>query len=130
MFENRLIEDGSLWADQDGFTFGLRLNWYRALPLSSVAQLDIEIDGTAIQPHAVTFITEDGDAHGLEALADHPDDWWFVTDTARIRVDHPGGLEPGKHDLAVTLGTRIPYVVLRPPDVLVIVESCHKQLTV
>jgi hypothetical protein len=130
MFEDRLIEDGSLAADADGFSFGVRLNWYRSLPLSSVAQLDVEVDGTPIQPDAVTFITEDGGAHQLEALADHPDDWWFLTDTARIRVEHPGGLAPGEHQLAVTLGTRIPYVVMDPPDVLVVVDSCRKQVTV
>ena len=129
MFEDRLIESGSVTSDAHGFSFGLRLNWYRALPLSSVARVDVVVDGDAIDPDAISF-TVDGVTRRLRDLPGHPDDWWFVTDTAIVRVDRPGGLSPGEHALSVTLGSRIPYVVLRPPDVLVTMDTCRTTVTV
>jgi hypothetical protein len=126
MFENHLIEDGSLTSDANGFAFALRINWYRALPLSSVG-LTVRVDGESVDPGAITFAV-DGDRYRLGELSEHYDRMWFVTDSAGVHVERPGGLEPGPHELVVRLSSRIPYIPTRDTDVLLQVDTCVKTL--
>jgi hypothetical protein len=126
VFENHLIEDGSLTSDANGFAFALRINWYRALPLSSVG-LTVRVDGEAVEPGAVTFAV-DGNRYRLDELPEHFDRMWFVTDSAGVHVARPGGLESGPHELSVTLSSRIPYIPTRGADVLLQEDTCTKTL--
>ena len=129
MFANSLIDDDSFASDPDGFRFDLRLNWYRGLPLSSVARLEVRVDGEPVDPRAILF-TVDGVTRRLAALPELDDEWWFVADPAEIRVARAGGLAPGAHELEVTLGTRIPYIVIRDADVLTEENTCRKSVRV
>jgi hypothetical protein len=124
MFENHLIEDGSLTSDSDGFAFALRINWYRALPLSSV-ELAVRVDNEQADPGAIT-VAVDGNRYRLAELPEHYDRMWFVTDSAGVHVARAGGLEPGPHELQVTLSSRIPYIPTRGADVLLQVDTCTK----
>jgi len=126
VFENHLIEDDSLTSDADGFAFALRINWYRALPLSSVG-LEVRVDGEPVDPGAVTFEV-DGRRYRLEELPENYDRMWFVPDAASIHVTRAGGLEAGEHELSVTLSSRIPYVPTSGTDVLVQQDTCTKTL--
>ena len=128
MFKNHLIQDGSISSDPAGFGFGARLNWYRALPLSSI-RLAIEIDGELVEGEAVTF-TVDGETFSHAELLSRDDRMWFVRDTARVRVERPGGLAPGSHELTLSIASRIPYIPTRAPDVLVQEDTCTKTVTV
>src|SRR5919206_4137410 len=100
MFENHLIEDGSLTSDANGFAFALRINWYRALPLSSVG-LTVRVDGEQVDPGAITFAV-DGNRYRLDELPEHYDKMWFVTDSADSHFVRPGGLAPGPLDINLT----------------------------
>jgi hypothetical protein len=126
MFEHHLIEDGSLTTDADGFAFGLRINWYRALPLSSVG-LTVRVDGEAVDDGAISFAV-DGNRYPLAELPEHYDEMWFVPDTARVDVARPGGLGRGEHELSVTLTSRIPYIPTRGTDVLLQTDTCTKTI--
>src|SRR3712207_2466009 len=106
MFADRLIEDGSLRSDNDGFGFGARLNWYRALPLSSIG-LTLRVDGEQVDPASITFVV-DGESHALPDLPRRHDRMWFVADSAEVRVARPGGLEPGQHEISLSIASRIP----------------------
>lgn len=128
MFQNDLIEDGSLSTDASGFSFGARLNWYRALPLSSI-RLRIEVDGERVDEDAIT-LSLDGETYRHAELPSRDDRMWFVADAARVRVDRPGGLAPGPHELALSIAARIPYLPTRPPDVLVQEDTCRKTVSV
>lgn len=128
MFENHLIEDGSLQSEADGFAFALRLNWYRALPLSSI-DLGVRVDGEDVNSDAISF-SVDGSRYDLAELPDRHDRMWFVTDSADIHVVWPGGLASGPHELAVTLRSRIPYIPTRGTEVLVQEDTCRKTLSV
>ena len=98
MFKDDLIEDGSLSDDDAGFSFGARLNWYRALPLSSIG-LRIAVDGEPVDGEDVTF-TVDGETYRHDELPARDDRMWFVADTAaRSGSTRPGGLAPGQHEL-------------------------------
>ena len=124
MFANRLIEDGTLTTDDRGFGFAARLNWYRALPLSSIG-LTLRVDGEEVDPAAITFAV-DGEWHPVAELPRRDDRMWFVADPAEVRVERAGGLEPGPHELSLTIAARIPYIPTRPPDVLVQEDTCTK----
>jgi len=126
MFAKHLIEDGSLTSDEAGFGFAVRLNWYRALPLSSIG-LTVSVDGERVAPGAITFAV-DGERFAHEELPRVHDRMWFVADSAEVGVERPGGLAPGAHELRVSIASRIPYIPTRPPDVLVQEDSCTKTL--
>jgi Domain of unknown function (DUF6379) len=124
MFADQLIEDDSLENDDDGFSFLARLNWYRALPLSSI-RLTLDVDGERVDDDAITFAV-DGESYRSDELRTRDDRMWFVVDSARVHVARPGGLRPGRHDLTLSIASRIPYLPTRPPDVLVQEDTCHK----
>lgn len=128
MFADQLIEDNSLQNDDDGFSFLARLNWYRALPLSSI-RLTIDVDGARVEEDAITF-TLDGETYRHDELPTRDDRMWFVTDSARVHVARAGGLAPGRHELALAVAARIPYLPTRPPDVLVQEDTCLKAVDV
>lgn len=128
MFKDDLIQDGSLTSDDSGFGFGARLNWYRALPLSSIS-LTIELDGERIDDDAITFSVDGATyAHGELPLRD--DRMWFIADPALVRVERPGGLATGTHELSLSIASRIPYIPTRAPEVLVQEDTCRKTVTV
>jgi hypothetical protein len=128
MFASDLIEDDSLESDDDGFSFLARLNWYRALPLSSI-RLKIEVDGEGVDDDAITF-TLDGETYRHAELPARDDRMWFVVDSARVRVDRAGGLAAGRHELTLSIASRIPYLPTRPPDVLVQEDTCRRTVNV
>jgi Domain of unknown function (DUF6379) len=128
MFKDDLIQDGSLSTDDSGFSFGARLNWYRALPLSSI-RLTVEVDGERVDETAITF-SVDGETYPHTELSSRDDRMWFVADAARVRVERSGGLAPGPHELALSIAARIPYLPTRPPEVLVQEDTCRKTVSV
>jgi hypothetical protein len=128
VFERHLIEDGSLTSDARGFGFELRLNWYRALPLSSIG-LAVSVDGEEVAPEAIE-LEVDGERYALAELPERYDRMWFVADPAIVRVEREGGLTSGPHELRATLSSRIPYIPMRGTDVLLQEDTCTKTLAV
>lgn len=126
MFPSRLINDKSLLTSGDGFSFELRMPWYRALPVSSLAEIEITVDGVTVDLEDVS-VTVGGRTDPFEDLAPRYEDWWYVLDPARVEVHYAGGLTEGEHRLSVTLGLRIPYIIV-PTGVLVLRERCTKSL--
>ena len=125
MLKNDLIRDDSLRTDDSGFSFDARLNWYRALPLSSI-RLTVEVDGTPVDDDAITFC-DDGETYRHAELASRDDRMWFVADSARGRGERPGGIAPGQHELSLSIASRIPYIPTRPPEVLVQEDSARRR---
>jgi hypothetical protein len=119
---DRVIADGSLRREPAGFSFDLRIPWYRSLPLSCVEGLEVSVDGERIAEEDLR-ITFDGRAYELADLPPLFDEWWYVTDPARVEISRP--LEPGQHELDVTLSLRIPYIV-EAGRRLVMRERCVK----
>jgi len=125
---DRIIGDGSLRSDAAGFSFDLRIPWYRSLPLSCVEGLDAAVDGDVIASDDLR-IAFDGRVYALDELAPLYEEWWQVTDAARVSVARQGGLEPGQHELDVSLSLRIPYII-EAGRRLVMRERCVKTLSV
>jgi hypothetical protein len=122
-WDMRIVEDNSLKATEDGFAFGLRLDWYRSLPLSSVEKLNVKIDGQAVDPEAIRFEINDHQ-YTLAELEDKIDEFWFVQDTAWVHVLQPGMVKPDEeHAVEVELAMRRPYMVVGPGKCLVLTST-------
>jgi Domain of unknown function (DUF6379) len=127
MLTEQVIGDGSLTAREDGFTFHLRMPWYRALPLSSLEGLHVQIDGEAV-PSEDLRLSLGGETYALSELPPLYDDWWYVADPATVWAPKLGGLAPGAHELDVTIALRIPYIV-ESGHPLVMRERCVRTQT-
>jgi hypothetical protein len=126
VFPERVIADDSLHGAPDHYAFGIRVPWYRALPLSSIDIIDLKVDNVPVDLDRVAFMVNCR-RYDLMALHDLYDDWWFVTDPAEVNIAQSGGLDQGPHTIDLTLGMRIPYI-LAGPHVLQIQERCIKTL--
>lgn len=109
MMVDKLIEPDSLRATQDGFNVGVRLPWYRTVPLSTVELVSLKVDERAIAPGSIRFAINGGEWK-LEELAALTEEEWFVIDTAELRV-HEERLDRGsEHAIEVVLAVFPPYI--------------------
>jgi hypothetical protein len=92
-----------------GFEVGLRLPYYRGLGLSMVEDIALEVDGEPVDRAATTLVVH-GNSYRLDAMAGVFDDRWEMGEVATLRVDRPGGLVPGPHEVAVSERLRISYM--------------------
>jgi hypothetical protein len=124
MFVTRVITDDGLRLSEAGFDLDIRLPWYRSLPLSTVNVAELKIDGQVIPASAITFEVN-GKAFSLGDLKAHPEEWWFVLDSAYLHVSGTK-LQPGtEHDVSATIGIKPPYI----PGFFRLTE-CNKRLAV
>lgn len=106
-FNERLIESAELTSR--GVELGVRLPWYRTLPLSTVEIAALRLDGKDIPADAINLALN-GRSFPLAQLCELPDEWWYVLDTARLQVDAPGISEDSQHDVELTLVLYPPYI--------------------
>jgi len=123
MFVTRILTNDGLRRTAAGFDLDIRVPWYRALPLSTVEIAELTVDGETIDNKLITFEVN-GKLFTTADLINHPEEWWFVLDSAYLHVNHP--LKPGaEHDVALTVGLFPPYI----PGFHRLTE-CKKRLTV
>ena len=123
MFARHLIETVALTDDE--LALSVRLNWYRSLPLSCVERLDVRLDGAALSPATVEL---DGVRHPLADLATADDRWWHVLDSALVRIPLDAAPGAGRHEVTLTLGSRVPYLVAPDGSAAVIVDSARAEV--
>ena len=95
MLTDRVIEEGTLLVDEDSLSFDIRIPWYRSFPLSCVEGIEVRVDSTSV-PAADTWIAFGDTTYGLGDLAPLYDEWWTVTDPARVRVQARAGSGRGR----------------------------------
>lgn len=110
MFPERLIEKETLRPTANGFSCGLRLPWYRALPLSCIENVEVSVDGERVERDDIGLQLDDIGPLRLSELAALTDTWWYVLDSARLTVDSAAATEAGDHEIAVEMGLYIPYL--------------------
>jgi len=98
-----ILRDDALASTDDGFALRLCLPWIRALPLSSVTELVVVIDGEPVE----VIASLDGRMVPVERLSDERG-WWFVQD--RLTLGSERILSPGVHDVSVSFRLLIPYL--------------------
>lgn len=119
MFSRHLIESAR-WTD-DGLRLGVRLNWYRAMPVSCVERLELLLDGAALDGDRI--VVEIGELRcSLAELADQDDAWWHVPETCAISIDLEPTARAQTSTVELLLGTRIPYLVSPAGTAVVIVD--------
>lgn len=102
------LRDDALCSSGDGFALRLALPWIRSLPLWSLVDLVVAIDGDA----EAGLRVELGDRTIEPAeLADELG-WWFVQDRLVLRGDR--SITPGDHEVSVTFGLSVPYLQAGP----------------
>ena len=109
MMVDKVIEPDSLKATPAGFSLGLRLPWYRSVPLSTVELVSVKVDGRPI-PADRMRIALNGGEWGLDALPDLTDQFWFVIDTAQLNVANEPLDRSAEHDVEVVLAVFPPYI--------------------
>jgi len=108
-----ILRDDALASTDDGFALRLCLPWIRALPLSSITELVVVIDGEPVE----VIASLDGRMVPVERLSDERG-WWFVQD--RLLLAGGRVLRPGVHDVSVSFRLLIPYLAAGPDAPLVL----------
>ncbi len=109
-----VVRDDALHATSDGFTLDIRSHWYRSLPLTSLAVLDLAVDGEKVPEQDMT-IAVNGKSFTVPQLADGYDEWWYVLDPFELRVRKPGFDRAKPHHIEFGFGLSIPYILVGPP---------------
>lgn len=94
---------------KSGYLIRVSLTSYRSLPLSCIENIELSIDGKAIDPEDMRLILN-GYSHKLDELAGLSHIWWFILDNADLFVASPQPLPEGEHLVEGTLVTVEPYV--------------------
>lgn len=108
-----MLGDDALRAVDAGFELDVHLNWYRSLPLSSVATVELAVNGGPVPREEIAFAVN-GAEYTLDELAERWDETWFVLDPATLRVRRPLVRTGETAEVALTLGSRIPYIFVGP----------------
>jgi hypothetical protein len=93
------LSDGTL-------VVGLRLNWFRPLPLSCVEELVVRLDGVPL-PSGVLVV--DGARFEVDRLVEQDDVWWRFGSDAALHVPWPD--IAATREVRVTIRSRIPLLV-------------------
>lgn len=111
MFDKYLIVEDSLrnLSDGAGFAFEARLGYYRGLGLSMIEELEVTVDGEAMDRAAIRFHDGD-DALSLQQMETAYDKRWEFGAKATISVLKAGGLPTGEHTLDLREKLRISYL--------------------
>ena len=110
-----VVRDGALHATGGGFSLDIRSHWYRSLPLTSLAVLDLAVDGEKVRQDDMTIVVN-GKSFTVPQLADGYDEWWYVLDPFELRVRKPGFDAGVPHHIEFGFGLSIPYILVGPPD--------------
>ena len=110
MLPDLMLEPSSLAVTSRRVRVSIRMPWYRALPLSSVASVTLTVDGLHIPTDGMTW-TCDGTTLAMSDLPARHDLWWYVLDSAVLEGDRPQDLPgAGSHEVELALGLYIPYI--------------------
>jgi hypothetical protein len=105
-----ILRDDALISTDDGTALRICLPWIRSLPLASLTDLAVCIDG---DPVDVVVALPGRRIPPLDLTSE--DDWWFVQDRLVVEArDAPARLRPGVHDVCVSFRLVIPYLEAGP----------------
>lgn len=102
------LREDALSSRPDGFVLRLSLPWIRSLPIASLLDPTIEIDGRPSGPITVAV----GDRTVSADALVHERGWWFIQDRMPLRGRVPIG--PGPHEVSVSFRLSIPYLQAGP----------------
>lgn len=102
------LREDALSAREDGFVLRLSLPWIRSLPLASLLDPAVAIDGVDAGP----LMVEVGDRTVSAAALVHERGWWFIQDRVALRGRAP--VPTGHHAVTVSFRLLVPYLQAGP----------------
>lgn len=117
-----MLGDDALRAVDGGFELDVHLNWYRSLPVSSIATVELTVAGEEIPRDEIT-VEVNGTVSRLDEVATRSDEEWFVLDPATVRVQRPLVHAGERVDVRLKLGSRVPYILVGPDRALEVVSE-------
>ena len=128
--EANVIRDDAVSRTSEGYDVAVHIAWYRSLPLFCIESITITLGDKSFTSEDVKLKWE-GELLPFSALADRTEDWWFVQDALTFQVPDASPVNAGeKTKLAVSLATRIPYIIIGPNFPLVQRTDVEKEVTV
>jgi hypothetical protein len=125
-----VVRDDALSATEDGLALEIHSHWYRALPLTSVAVVDLKIDGEPVAQEQLE-VEANGKSLRFDELQDRYDEWWFTTDALTLRIPRSGAAPGTQHRVELDLGLLIPYLIVgRNGEGEPLLASSHTDKTV
>jgi len=129
MYDAHILTDigcRSVWehGKKVGYSINLKINYYRGLPLCCVDEITLLVDGQPVDPASMFLQHQGKEFPYLDILKDDfpTDFYWIFGELLRVVVKKEGGIEQGRHDVKLTLGTRRSYTPT-------MVSECSKTLT-
>lgn len=101
------LRDDALRATDGATEIRLSLPWIRSLPLASLTDPVVHLDGARHEPAVVLGARRVPAA----ALLDE-DGWWYLQD--RVVLEIPDAVSPGIHEVSVSFRLEIPYLPAGP----------------
>ncbi len=92
-----------------GFQLGVRITYYRGIPLSCVEGFDVTVDGERFTGTDISYALGGRSFTAGEAAQAATVRWGFG-DPLTLIVSKPGGLKPGLHEIEVVEKLRISYM--------------------
>ena len=126
--DDQVVRADSLTATPDGLDIAVYSHWYRALPLTSVAVVDLKIDGEPVDPGQLD-VEANGKSFRFDELKDRYDEWWFTTDALTLRIPRHGDASGGRHRVELDLGLLIPYLIVGGNGGAPLLASSHTDKT-
>ncbi|MFJ4036699.1 hypothetical protein ACIPVB_01325 [Microbacterium sp. NPDC090007] len=101
------LRDDALRVRGDRTEVRVSLPWIRSLPLASLLEPVVHIDGRRHEPAIVR-----GDRRVAVAALSDEDGWWYLQD--RVVLQIPDAVAPGIHEVSVSFRLEIPYLAGGP----------------
>lgn len=128
--EANVIRNDAVRSTAAGYEVDVHIAWYRSLPMSCIENVDITLNKQRYARDKLSVL-HGGKKLSIDELAELTDKWWFVLDPITILIETAEPLKVGeKTDLAISLATRIPYIIIGPNMPLVQRTDVAKEVTI
>ena len=112
--------------EKTGYSFDVRLSYYRGHWLTCIDKLEIKTDGQNVDSGKIRFGIN-GKEFSVCQLHTCNSEFWHLLDPARITVLQKGGLETGEHHIELTLILRVPYLPIGQGRMYMPLDSCGEK---
>lgn len=109
MLEAHVIQTKGFKNVDGGFQVAVRCPYYRGIWASLLEGAELTVDGETFGTDDVRW-TLGGRMFSTAELAEATEARWPFEEPAILTVDRPGGLEPGLHDVEVSISWRWSYI--------------------
>lgn len=111
-----------------GYQFNVRLACYRGHFLSVINEISLKTDGEEVPENDIFFCIH-GKEFGLSQMKENNSEFWWIVESATIKVLKRGGLEEGEHTLDFHMVYRCPYMPIGELEYMPWDSSQEKKLT-